>query len=64
MFRQTNGRDGYSLLNALGRTGVIEKLAILAKDTPDMLVTQNQDVIQAFTADTADEPQQPLSSPR
>jgi hypothetical protein len=47
--------DGYLLIDALVRTCLIEKLAILTDGASHMFFTQNQDVVQTFTADAADE---------
>ncbi len=58
VFRQVGhtGWVGNLLIKALMRTSLIEELTVLVDDAPDMFFTQNQDVVQTFTADAADEP--------
>ena len=51
-----SGWDGNLLIDALMWTRLIEELTVLVDNAPDMLFTQNQNVVQTFTADAADKP--------
>jgi hypothetical protein len=46
-------RDGDPSIDPLMRSGVIEIVRILLRQSPGMAFAQNEDVIQEFTPDTA-----------